>query len=140
MPHQAPSQRYIIDPVAFFAALFGGPILFTLATFWIAFVPVFALAIGGLPYLLIGTPVLLIYLSRRPVQPRALAGLALATVVLLGLLAHLAALIAGREAQAFSIGLITLFGAIFAPCWAASFGWLYTRLARDFYTRPVPIS
>ena len=46
---RALGPRYIIDPVAFFVALIGGPLLFTLGTFWIMLIPVAALGFGGDP-------------------------------------------------------------------------------------------
>lgn len=127
--------RYIIDPVAFFLALIGGPVLVTAVTCWLI-VPIFALALGGPAYLIIGTPVLLIYLARNPAQPSALADLALRTVFLVGLILGLIAIaLGGVEVVGLLLG-IAFFAAIFAPLWAAAFGWLYARLRRDFYAHP----
>ncbi|MGJ8615316.1 MAG: hypothetical protein ACSHWS_00660 [Sulfitobacter sp.] len=129
--------RYIIDPVAFFLALIGGPLLFTLATFWMLFIPVMALGLGGFPYLIFGTPVLLIYLSRHPAKPLQLAGLALLTLFCLSICLSIGAAILQDEAVFALIPFILIFGAIFASAWAASFGWVYNKLCRDFYTQPL---
>ena len=131
------SRRYIIDPVAFFIALFGGPILFTLATCWVMFIPVAALAIGGLPYLIVGTPVLLIHLSRNPVQPGDIAGVALSICTVLGLAAFAIAALFGADGAALVVLVITIMAAFFAACWGASFALLYQLLARDFFTQPL---
>lgn len=132
------AERYAIDPVAFFLALLGGPILFTLATFWLFFIPVAALILGGLPYLMIGTPVLLIYLSRRPAAPAPLAGLAMAVVGMLSaVLVSAVALSGDREAIAPVLGML-VFCIVFAGCWAASFGSLYRALVRAPFDKPIP--
>lgn len=134
---RVPKPCYIIDPVAFFVALIGGPLLFTLATFWILFIPVFALGFGALPYLVIGTPVLLFHLGRNPAQPSALAGLALITLFCLAICLLLGAIIIGNEPAFGSVLFILICGAIFAPAWAASFGWVYCKLCRDLYADPI---
>jgi hypothetical protein len=47
-PHLPYPPRYIIDPVAFFAALVGGPLLFTALCFWALFIPVLRCSSAGL--------------------------------------------------------------------------------------------
>ncbi|MGC1494781.1 MAG: hypothetical protein WA790_03160 [Sulfitobacter sp.] len=131
--------RYIIDPVAFFLALIGGPILFTFATFWILFIPVFALGMGAAPYLIVGTPVLLFYLSRHPANPGDLATLALFSLSCMSICLSIGAVIIGEKQALGGILFILLFGAIFAPAWAASFGWVYGKLCRDLYAHPIPV-
>lgn len=135
----APSPTYLIDPVAFFAALIGGPLLFTAATFWLLFVPLFALALGGIPYLVIGTPVLLAYLRHYPADARDIAWLACRCFGV-GLLIGTAMMCLANPAHWQGVlgiaALIGLFGIIFSLCWGGCFGWLYTALAREFYTRP----
>ncbi len=133
------ARRYIVDPVAFFIALVGGPLLFTLATFWVLFVPVVALSLGALPYLIVGTPVLLFHLGRNPAKPAKLALLALFTIIcLLGCLC-LAAALTQESAMLGTPFFILISGTIFAPAWAATFGWVYGRLCRDFYAHPIPV-
>ena len=51
-------NRYLIDPTAFFAALILAPLLVALLGFWIVLIPVVAVILGGLPYLLVGGPLL----------------------------------------------------------------------------------
>ncbi len=132
-----PSRRYLIDPVAFFVALIGGPILFTIATCWLLFIPLGALIFGGLPYLLIGTPVLLVHLSRNPARPRDIAGVALAVCTVLCLIALALAALSGVEGAALFVLFVFVCAAIFAPSWGACFAVLYRRMARDFFTRPL---
>lgn len=135
------NPRYIIDPVAFFGALVGGPILFTAATFWILYIPVFALAVGGIPYLLVGAPVLLIHLRYRPAQVGGIAWLAFLSFAAAWVAVTLVLLLANPDELggtfAFSV-IVLAFGTFFSTCWGASFGWLYTALARDFYTAATP--
>ncbi|WP_299412757.1 hypothetical protein [uncultured Sulfitobacter sp.] len=128
--------RYIIDPVAFFVALVGGPVLFTAASFWALFIPVFALALGGPVYLVIGTPLLLWYLRHHDGEPHDLAWLAFRVMVLALLLVATLAAITGDE-DLFGLGMAyTGFGMIFAPAWAYFFGTLYHCLRRDFFAIP----
>lgn len=130
--------RYIVDPVAFFAALIAGPLLFTAATFWALLIPVFALFFGGPVYLIVGTPVLLWYLRRNDGDPTDLA--VLAFVVLLAffvLIVIIAAIL--RDEDVFGVAFfIGGFGMIFAPTWAYFFGRLYRFYRRDFFAKPRP--
>jgi len=130
--------RYVIDPAAFFLALIGGPILFTLLSFWMFFIPVAALLLGGLPYLIFGTPVLLFYLSRHPAKPLALAALALLTLFGLSICLSVTAMITNDDNTADMALIVLIFGTLFAPSWAVCFGVLYNKLCRDFFTHPIP--
>lgn len=128
--------RYIIDPVAFFAALIGGPLLFTALTFMIFFIPVAALLLGGPLYLLVGTPLLLWYLRSHDGDPGALAYLAFKVMAFaLVVMTVIAVLTSDREF--FGLGLwFTGFGMIFGPAWAYFFGVIYQSLRRDFFAKP----
>ena len=136
------SPRYIIDPVAFVAALVGGPLLFTAATFWLALIPVAALAVGAIPYLVVGVPVLLVHLRHPPAEVERIAttalhaflGLWAVVVCAVALNMHSYADLGGLGVFA---GITLVFGAVFSLCWGACFGWLYRALARDFYTQTV---
>lgn len=131
--------RYIIDPVAFFAALIGGPLVFTGMTFAAFFIPVAALLFGGPLYLIVGTPLLLWYLRRNDGDPNALAALAFKVMAFSLLLVLAIAAITGKE-QLFGVGLwFTGFGMIFGPAWAYFFGLIYQRLRRDFFAKPRPL-
>lgn len=128
--------RYIIDPVAFFIALIGGPILFTALSFWILFIPVFALLFGGPAYLIVGTPVLLWYLRRNDADPSDLGFLAFVVLAIGAFLVASYAIAIGDE-ELLGAGLSYLvFGMIFGPAWAFTFGRIYTRLRRDFFAKP----
>ncbi len=128
---------HIIDPVAFFLALFGGPILVTALSFWLV-VPVFALIIGGPLYLAVGTPVLLWRLQRAVHDIFELAVLAMKVVGILTLGATVYLCLTSQEGQIPSLLTMALFALVFAALWTATFGWLYHRLCRDFFTHPIP--
>lgn len=132
---RAAQPRYIIDPVAFFLALVGGPLIMTLVSCWMI-IPIFALFLGAPAYLIMGTPILLLYLRRNEGNTGDIAFLAFCTNLLLlpiGLVLEWAGdpwdMVDGAA------GYIA-FGMIFAPFWGAGFGILYNRLRRDFYTQP----
>lgn len=127
---------YIIDPVAFFAALIGGPLLFTAASFWALFIPVAALFFGAPLYLMIGTPVLLWYLRSHDGDPSELGWLAFKVMAFAMLLITVIAA-ATQDEEILGVGLwFTGFGMIFAPAWAYFFGLIYRRLRRDFFAKP----
>lgn len=128
--------RYIIDPVAFFAALIGGPLLFTGLTFAAFFVPIAALIFGGPMYLIIGTPLLLWYLRSNDGDPNALALLAFKVMAFSLMLVALIAAVTSDK-QVFGVGLwFTGFGMIFGPAWAYFFGLVYQYMRRDFFAKP----
>jgi len=136
------NTHYIIDPVAFFIALIGGPLLFTAATFWLALIPVFALALGAIPYLVVGIPVLLLHLRRHPPEVDRISTTALKAFLVLWATVCAGAWLRNMSAVdavdlAALAGIILIFGSVFSLCWGACFGWLYRALARDFYTRAV---
>ncbi|MEH6519954.1 hypothetical protein [Sulfitobacter sp.] len=136
-PPQVPyPPRYIIDPVAFFIALIGGPLLFTALSFWVLLIPVFALILGGPVYLVVGTPILLWYLRDHDGDPIDLAVLGLIAMGCVGLLVPLAAAFTG-DGDLLASGLILSgFGMIFAMAWAYCFGRIYQHLRRDFFAKP----
>ena len=124
---------YLIDPVAFFVALIAGPLVVTGMTFWLLFIPVFALVMGGPLYLIMGTPLLLIYLRRNQPSVESIAFLALLAVLALFPIAGALSLITG-DAGLFQGAVFFLgFGLVFGPLWAVAFGKIYLRMRRDFY-------
>ena len=133
---RAAQPSYIIDPVAFFVALIGGPLLVTAISFWLAFVPVFALGFGGPFYLLIGTPVLLWYLRRNKGDTDAIIGLAFLANLAIFALGSAATAMSGDQDMLGATLFFAGFGMIFAPAWGWGFGFLYNRLRREFYTHP----
>ena len=139
VPNAKPPQR-IIDPVAFFVALIGAPIVFALFTFWIFFIPVAAIVFGGPAYLVFGTPVMLWVMNRRDPSGFEVIGWALlAVVVMIALMSLLGILTGDKDWFDFAL-FYGGFGLIFAPCWAATFIGLYRWLCRDFYSRARPYS
>ncbi|MFL4470247.1 hypothetical protein ACERZ8_10305 [Tateyamaria armeniaca] len=133
-----PGARYAIDPIAFFFALICAPLLVALMFFWVAGIPVFALILGGPFYLVLGTPILLIYLYLRQGTPEGAAGLAALTVAIatplyIGFMWF--------EASWFDPGgLVFLSGAgvVHAAAWGLTFGKLYNRWRSDVSRRPLP--
>lgn len=139
-PPPVPRVRYIIDPVAFFVALIGAPLVVAAAGFWAAFVPVIAVAFGGPVYLIVGLPVLLFWLSRRPADSGEIAGLALASLAAGLAITALIGLALGSKDVTGVLAFFGGFGVVFAPLWGACFGWLYNLMCRDFYLHPIPNS
>lgn len=114
-----------LDPIAFFTALILAPFIVTLMTFYLL-VPIAALIIGLPIYLVIGTPVLLWMVGRKP--PVFAVYAAAGFLVDLGLILASAALAPSTQSLQTLVGL-ALPGLIFAPLWAGCFAWLY----RSFY-------
>ncbi|PJI93033.1 hypothetical protein BC777_1900 [Yoonia maricola] len=117
--------RYSVHPTAFVAALICAPLAVTALTFWTV-LGLFALPFGILPYLVIGTPLLLWAVGH--IKPRfgayALLGLAgnfiMAAVIGIVTLAN-GNIDQANEAIVFFAG----FGMIFAPLYGGTFGSLY---------------
>lgn len=138
-----PGPRYAVDPVAFFKALFLAPLIVAGAGFWALFIPVGALFFGYVPYLVFGTPILLIYLHYRSGDPADIAMLAVACVGALALVAlalpFLATVFWGqplRHIDGLPIFAILSIGHAFI--WGAVFGKLYNRWRSKASRQPVP--
>jgi len=120
--------RYSVNPIAFFLALICAPLLVTLFSFWTV-IGLFALPFGIVPYLAIGTPVLLWAVGR--IKPRfwTYAFLGLVGNMVLAVVIVLIALPENNGADALDMTLFFVgFGLIFAPLWAGTFGSLYAKL------------
>ena len=117
--------RYTINPTAFVGALILAPLVVTLLTFW-TLIGIFALFFGAIPYLVIGTPVLIWAVGRIKPSFFAYAGLGLLGN-LAGWAVCFAILIPGegmQEAKEVS-AILFGFGLIFGPLYAGTFGALY---------------
>ena len=125
------APRHSIDPVAFFIALIGAPLLATLMWFWVLLIPVAALLIGGPIYLALGTPLLMIYLQRHPCTVGGIVFLAVCGVLALLPLGWLVALSTGQSEALYIALFFCGFGLIFGPLWATHFAFLYRKMARD---------
>lgn len=125
---------HLIDPTAFVVALIGAPLLATAASFFLI-IPVFALLVGALPYLFLGTPVLLWHLGRNAPDSGKTALLALKTVCVAVLPFWLIVAIfsgpAAPDIEMFAI--LSLLSLLFAAIWGSVFGLIYLALQRDFY-------
>lgn len=137
VPHQS-GDRYAIDPIAFAFALILAPVLVAILGFWALLIPVFALVLGGPVYLIVGTPVLLIYLHYRPGCAAGAALLALATMLFgMGGIALSDSLLA-PVVDIDGLMALAAFGVFFGPLWAATFGGLYNSWRSDASRRPLP--
>ena len=132
-----PSERHLIDPVMFFVALIGAPLLVTALSFWVMLIPVAALFFGGPVYLITATPVLLWWLSRNApkVSDIAMIGFSanLAACVVIYLLGEAMGL---HDAEAMA-RIYLIFGSVFAPLWAGVFAKLYLRLRRPYFAQTI---
>lgn len=120
-----------LDPIAFASALVLSPLMVAALTFWVLLIPVFAVVLGGVPYLVFGTPILLWMVTRFP--------LTFGTFALGGLLAHVLFILCLAAWQAVRSDLndeplffFGIWGLPFSAIWCACFAKLY----RSFY-RPV---
>ncbi|MCU0800862.1 MAG: hypothetical protein MUD11_03655 [Rhodobacteraceae bacterium] len=125
------SETKPLHIVAFVLAMPGGPLLVTALTFWMAYIPVYAVLIGGLPYLVIGTPMALLMALWGPVTvERALQWSGLTILCLTAATALVVLAIGGGE----GLGLVLIVGlvsAIFGMGWAAASGWLYGAMTNE---------
>jgi hypothetical protein len=120
-----------LDPIAFVAALILAPLLFTLLTFWALLIPVGALLYGGIPYLVLGTPILLMMLLGGPCTVNRMANAAMITIA--GLYVGLASIAIFQPHFLWGLwALFAVFSLAFAAAWAATFAILYNR----FYHHP----
>ena len=133
---RAVQPKHIIDPVAFGLALVLSPLLITAFTFWMLFIPVFALVFGGPIYLIVATPTLLWYLRHYPAEPTRIGVLALFAVFALLALALIAARFTPYRDTAEGFAFLLSFGVMFGPIWAGFFAILYNKWRRDFYVAP----
>lgn len=130
--------RYAIDPVAFALALVLAPIVVAVLGFWALLIPVAALVFGGPLYLVVGTPILLIYLHYRVGSVQDCMLMAFATM-----LVGVGALWLWRQITMPSVDIsshliFASFGVFFGPVWAATFARLYNRWRSDISRQPLP--
>ena len=134
-----PADRFIVDPVAFALSMVAGPVFVGLLGAPLLLVPSFAVVFGGVPYLLFGTPALLIYLRFRSPSCGEIALLAfLVNILLFALVALVAAQVHPLRYDDFLFFMFG-FGCVFAPIWGATTAWLYRRWRRPFYVRSHPL-
>ncbi|WP_106746347.1 hypothetical protein [Yoonia maritima] len=118
--------RYSVNPTAFVAALILAPISVTLLTCW-TIIGLFALPFGAIPYLLLGTPVLLWAVTRIEPELWSYATLGFA-VNLVCLLASLAAHALSLSSQSEQLVFIFAYGLLFGALYAGAFGVIYANL------------
>ncbi len=130
-------NRYRIAPAAFIAAFVLAPLLVTALGFWLV-IPVFAVLMGGLPYLLAGGPLLAYGLRYNEPSFYAFAGIGLLANTATPFLVFLF-YIANETPEAALIMAVTFskFGMFFAPLWCGVFAVLYRHLRREPYSHPL---
>jgi hypothetical protein len=125
------SERTEIQPLnigAFVLAMIGGPLLVTAFTFWVMFIPVFALVLGGLPYLVIGTPMALWMALTGPVTAARGAAWGGLTILFLTAGAIISDTLISTSTDSSAILLLGAVSAVFAVLWAGTTGWIYTAI------------
>jgi hypothetical protein len=136
MSDQQPNTALHIGP--FLVAMVAGPLLVTVCTFWLMYIPVYALIFGGIPYLVIGLPIAVLMSRTGPVNvERALAWSGL-TIVIITAVATLPAAILGEQD---SVWFVLAFGGvsiIFGAAWAATSAWVYGQMTRAPATNTLP--
>ena len=129
--------RYMIDPVAFFAALVLAPLTVTALSFWIVFIPVFALVFGGPAYLILGVPALLWWLGRAEPKVGELAVLGFVVNLVATALVWVFMSIEAPYESEWLPRMYLIFGSVFAPVWSGVFARMYLSLRRPFFAQPV---
>lgn len=129
--------RYLIDPTAFAGAIVAAPLLITALTFWIGFIPVISLAMGGPVYLLCAVPVLMWELPRREPTFKRLALMGFAAAMAVAALMFAITMMAAQQSFVFLAALYAIMGAIFGPLWAGTIAPLYLKFRRAEYARAI---
>lgn len=129
--------RYGIDPTAFVVALIGAPLLVTALTFWLAFIPVISLALGGPVYLLCAIPVLLWDLPRQEPTFSRLAQLGFLAAMACSVALFLLAVLLQNKHFYNGGALYGVMGAIFGPLWAGPIAPIYLKMRRSDYAQPL---
>ncbi|MFV2053836.1 hypothetical protein [Aliiroseovarius sp. YM-037] len=124
--------KFLIDPVAFFAALVLAPLIVGVIASPIFLISVFAIPFGGLQFLLIGGPILFLTLTHAEPRAGRLALLAFVVNLLVSWPVSVLFTTAGDAVPIFAI-----FGSIFAPLWAVAFALLYRRFRREIFSQPI---
>ncbi len=117
-----------LNPVAFAVAMICGPLLVTICTIWMYFIPAFALVVGGIPYLVIGTPLALLMAMTGPVS--AGRGATWGAVTIICCTIPYAAVTGLMQDGDDAMGVLA-YGAVcgvFAAAWAATSGWIYSAM------------
>ena len=122
---------YRIDALPFLAGFVGGPLLFTLCTFWIAYIPVYALMLGGPVYAIVGLPVALIHLRHNPGTTSAMMNLAIKSLLIISAPLALISLAAGGLTGLGALVMILAVSILFALGWAGCAAAIYNRLRSD---------
>ncbi len=137
---KAAKPRYAVDIVPFALALFAAPFWVALLGFWALLIPVFAIPVGGLAYLVVGTPALLIHLHYRVGTPESTAQLAFSVIATCTAALLLLVLIFG-DADAIGPALgLGIVASIMDILWGLAFGCLYNRWRSDQSRQPIPLA
>jgi hypothetical protein len=127
------SETTEIQPLhvgAFAAAMVGGPLIVTLCSFWILLIPVFALVIGGIPYIVIGTPMALWMALTGPVTFERGARWGGLTILFITAGAILLAVITAQTEAVSAILIVGCVSTLFAMLWAGTTGGIYRAMTK----------
>jgi hypothetical protein len=133
-----PALRHPVDPVAFIVALIGAPLLVAALGFWMLLIPVAAVLYGGIPYLLIGGPMLFLSLQRYEATTTTFEKIGYYAMTLTLVAFPVFGLVFGMtwiDIGSFNLYLVP-FGYLFAPIWCQVFGNLYIRFRREPHVTP----
>ena len=134
------SEETEINPLnigAFVLAMIGGPLIVTALTFWMAFIPVFALVFGGIPFLLIGTPMALWMALTGPITFERGAKWGGLTILFI---TASAIIFTTAIQQSDDVGFVLGVGgvsAVFATFWAGAAAGLYNAMTKPKSITPI---
>ena len=127
-------QPLRIGPFIF--AMICGPLLFTLCTFWIYLIPLYAFMFGGIPYLVIGFPLAIALARTGPVTTdRAIAWAGFTILIPTAIAIVPIALIEGRDSVQFTLA-FSAASLVFGVGWSASSAWIYGALTKVTRQQP----
>jgi hypothetical protein len=117
-----------IHPIAFVFSLILAPIMVAALFFWVALIPVFALILGAIPYLIFGGPVLLWMVTHTRITflGCAFGGLfAQALFVISAAIGLKIGLATGLTPNENTLQFLALWGIPFSAAWCGTFAMLY---------------
>ncbi|CAN1545389.1 hypothetical protein MCELHM10_01940 [Paracoccaceae bacterium] len=119
-------------PIAFVFSLILAPIMVAALFFWVAFIPVFAVMLGAIPYLVFGTPVMLWIAtqSRATFWGCALGGLLAQALFVISAAIGLKTGVATSLLPNWNgLQFLALWGIPFSAAWCGAFAVLYNSFA-----------
>ncbi len=134
LPSPKPVSHHKVAAGPFAIALIATPLLVALLGFWVVLIPVAAVLFGGIPWLIIGGPVLWMGIARsgpnvdfvgRSVVAHLLGTPIFVLTYEIAVLGHIE-----WDSLLAIMAFMLMFGLLFSMIWGAVFGWLYKRFAK----------